>query len=100
MIGRQGIAHILAGVVSEMRGLLDDETAPPEERRNLLGSYILANHLWGVMASSDQIIAPSRVAGGLRQLLARCEGRLACYRPRVAAALAETETLDWEFRTA
>ena len=100
MSGRQGIAQMLAEVVSEMRGLLDDEMVPPEERGNLLAAYVLASHLWGVVAAYDQTLSPARVAGGLQQLLARCGGRLAVCRPEVEAALAEAETLDWEFRTA
>ncbi len=100
MSGRQGVADMLAAVVSEVRGLLDGGRVPPEEHGNLLGSYVLASHLWNAVASSDQGLAPARMVGGLRQLLARCHGTLAACRPPVEAALAEAESLDWEFRTA
>jgi hypothetical protein len=98
--GRQGIADILAEVVSEMRAQLDGDELPPEERGNLLGSYVLASHLWNSVTARDQALAPGRVAGGLQQLLAHCQGPLSGCRPLVEAALTEAETLDWEFRTA
>ena len=100
MSGREAIAELLADVVSEVRAQLDAGCAVPGERDNLLGSYVLASHLWSAMAARDQALAPARIAGGLRQLLARCYGSLAPCRPRVEAALAEAESLDWEFRTA
>lgn len=100
MSGRQGIAEILAEVVSEMRALLDGDEVRAEERGNLLGSYVLASHLWCSLRSTDQALAPGRMAGGLQQLLVRCHGALAVCRPRVEEALAEAEALDWEFRTA
>jgi hypothetical protein len=98
--GRQSIADILGEVVSQMRALLDRDDVPLEERGNLLGGYVLASHLWNCMASTDQVLVPARVAGGLKQLLVRCRGPLMTCRPLVEAALVEAETLDWEFRTA
>jgi hypothetical protein len=100
MDGRERIAELLDTVVSRARALLDGGGVPPAEASNAMMFYVLADHLLSATRAADQPLNPATLAGGLRQLQARCSGTLADQRPRIQDALDEAENVDWEFRTA
>lgn len=100
MDGRERIAEILAVVVTEARALLDAGGIPPEEMSNALMFYVLADHLLSATLAADRRLNPAALAGGLRQLRARCHGPLVGQRQRVETALSEAENVDWDYRTA
>jgi hypothetical protein len=100
MNGRERIAELLEPVVGRARALLDGGGIPPDEASNAMMFYVLADHLLSAARAADQPLNPATVAGGLRQLQARCAGTLADQRPRIQAALDEAESVDWDYRTA
>ncbi len=100
MDGRQRIAEVLTVIVAEVRTALDAGSTPPGEVSNAMMFYVLADHLLSATLAFDRPMNPSALAGGLRQLEARCHGSLASQRPRVEAALNEAENVDWDYRTA
>lgn len=100
MDGRQRIAEVLGAVVTEARALLDAGGVPPDEMSNALMFYVLADHLLSATLAPDRPMNPATLAGGLRQLEARCHGALAGQRQRVEIALDEAENVDWDYRTA
>lgn len=100
MGGREHIAELIGAVVTDVRVLLDAERTPQDQRPNVMMFYVLAGHLWGAALSSELPVRPAIMAGGLRQLQARCHGVLARFSPRIDAALREAEILDWDYRTA
>jgi hypothetical protein len=100
MDGRERITELLAGVVAEVRAALDAGGTPPEETSNAMMFYVLADHLLSVARTPEAALSPAALAGGLRQLKARCHDSLAPLRGPVAEALSEAENLDWDYRTA
>jgi len=100
MDGRKRIAGLLEAVVGRARALLDGGDVPPAEAANAMMFYVLAHHLLSATRAADQPLNPTTLAGGLRQLHARCTGALADQRPGVQRALDEAENVDWDFRTA
>ncbi len=99
MDGRQRIAEVLRAVVTEARALLDAGGVPPDEMSNAMMFYVLADHLLSATLAAERL-NPATLAGGLRQLKARCRGALAGLRQRVEVALDEAENVDWDYRTA
>lgn len=100
MDGRERIVQLLDAVVSRARALLDGGGVPPDEMSNALMFYVLADHLLSATRVPDQPLSPATLAGGLRQLKARCSGPLADQRQPIEAALTEAENVDWDYRTA
>jgi hypothetical protein len=100
MDGRERIAELLDAVVTRARVLLDGGGIPPAEASNAMMFYVLADHLLSTAKAADQPMNPAALAGGLRQLQARCAGALADQRSRIQDALDEAENVDWEFRIA
>lgn len=100
MDGRERIAGVLDGVVSRARALLDGGGVPPEEASNAMMFYVLADHLLSAARDGERPVNPAALAGGLRQLIARCSGTLADQQQWVQAALEEAENVDWDYRTA
>ena len=100
MDGRERIAKLLDAVVGQARALLDRGGLPPDEASNAMMFYVLADHLLSATRDAAQPLHPAALAGGLRQLKARCSGALADQRPQVEAALEEAENVDWDYRTA
>ncbi len=100
MDGRERISAMLAEVVAEVRSALDAGRTPAEEVSNAMMFYVLADHLLSAVNAPDRPLSPAVLAGGLRQLAARCHGSLGGLRERVEIALGEAENLDWDYRTA
>lgn len=100
MSGRQRISDLLTEMVAEVRAGLDTGRTPQEEVSNAMMFYVLADHLLSATRAPDWPVGPAALAGGLRQLRARCSGSLAGLRERVDLALGEAENLDWDYRTA
>ncbi len=100
MDGRERIAELLDAVEGRARALLDGGAIPPDEGSNVMMLYVLADHLLSATRDAQQPMNPAALAGGLRQLKARCWGTLADQLQRVDAALDEAENVDWDYRTA
>lgn len=100
MDGRERVAELLDAVTSRARALLDGGGVPAEEVSNAMMFYVLADHLLSAARDPDRPLHPAALAGGLRQLRARCSGALADQRQPVEAALEEAENVDWDYRTA
>ncbi len=100
MSGRQRITELLTELVAEVRAGLDAGHTPRDEVTNAMMFYVLADHLLSATRAPDWPVSPAALAGGLRQLKARCTGSLAGLREQVELALSEAENLDWDYRTA
>lgn len=100
MDGRERIAELLDAVVGRARALLDGGGLAAGEISNAMMFYVLGDHLLSATRDTAQPMNPVALAGGLRQLKARCSGALTDQGPRVEAALDEAETVDWDYRTA
>ena len=85
MHGRERIAELLDAVVGRARGMLDAGRLPPDEAPNVMMFYVLADHLRSASRDAAQPMHLASLAGGLRQLQARCSGTLADQRARVEA---------------
>ncbi len=100
MSGRQRITDLLTELVAQVRAGLDAGSVPQEEVSNAMMFYVLADHLLSATRGQDWPMSPAALAGGLRQLKARCHGSLCDLSGRVERALEEAENLDWDYRTA